>query len=151
MPDEKHPSDDLADALGNLEGGQPDKPDHDVPVATDLEDDTADLAESESMPAAAPRRRRSGAGTRSRSNRAPTQLARQGVKVCMVIGMLLLIPALWAVAILLDLPVPMSGRKSATAMALLMLLCWPIAGALIWGAFHFAKQHAKFDAQQAGD
>lgn len=79
-------------------------------------------------------------------------MARLAVKLCMVVGMLLLIPALWAVAVLIGLKVPMSGGSSmgvsSKGMALLMLVCWPIAVMLVGGAYFYAKQHAKFDASQ---
>ena len=67
--------------------------------------------------------------------------------------MLLLIPALWAVAVLIGLDVPMSGGSSmgvsSNGMALLMLVCWPIALMLVGGAYFYGKQHAKYDAKQA--
>ena len=142
QPDDRPEPSDAADDLEGLAGSGPAIGDDAVAMAFDPDE----LGVGEGG-AAGSRRRPSGAG-RVRRPAAPTPLARMGVKLCLVIGMLLLIPALWAVGILVKLPVPLAGRSSATAMAMLMLLCWPVGGALIWGAFHFARQHARFDAAQ---
>lgn len=91
--------------------------------------------------AAASRRR--GGGGRSRRTSAPTAVARFTVKACLVLGMLLVLPGLWAVGLLANLPVPMAGRANADAVAYLMLLCWPIAAILVGGALFYAKQHAR--------
>jgi len=171
MADDKRNTDDLADVLGDLADGKQPDADDDQPTPHDqteiaetneriqaehTQTDDAELVGVEQIiagptPGPSRRRRPAGAGGSGRRQKGPTPLARHGVKACLIIGMLLLIPALWAVGILIDLPVPMSGRSSADAMAYLMLLCWPIAGALIWGAFHFARQHAAWDARQSGN
>ncbi|MFA7236374.1 MAG: hypothetical protein WC058_05880 [Phycisphaeraceae bacterium] len=79
--------------------------------------------------------------------RRPTQLHHTGVKLCLIIGMLLLIPGLWAVGILLGLNVPMAYRTSARGMAYLMLVCWPVAAALIGGSIHYARHLAEIEAR----
>lgn len=106
--------------------------------------------------ASSSRRRSGGSGGgsgRRRKAKGPTQLARHGVKGSLALGMLLLIPAIWAVAVLLGIPVPGAGGEgvgvSSNTMAIIMLLCWPVAGCLIWGAVFFGKQHAKYDAMIA--
>lgn len=87
--------------------------------------------------------------------RRPTKLHHTGVKLCLIIGMLLLIPGLWAVGILLGLNVPMAYRTSARSMAYFMLVCWPVAAALIGGSIHYARHlaeiEAKFDDAEQGE
>ena len=105
-------------------------------------------------------RRRSGGGSgssggsgRRRKAKGPTQLARHGVKGALILGMLLLIPGLWAILVLVGVPVPGAGGEgmgfSGKTMAYIMLLCLPISGCLIWGAVFFNKQHQKYDAMIA--
>jgi multisubunit Na+/H+ antiporter MnhG subunit len=103
------------------------------------------------MSARSTSRTRSRAGGR-RPVRKPlkrTRLADFLIKASIVVGMLLLVPALWAVAILFGLPVPMAEDGGATAVALFMLLCWPVALILIGGAVYYAKLFAKAEAAQA--
>lgn len=133
------------------EGDLPDAGEEELDLgnyADDLDGSTQDLTEltmgqgpsgSEAMAG------RSRPAPRARLRR-PTKLHHTGVKICLVIGMLLLIPALWAVAVLVGLNVPMSHRSSAFAMALFMLISWPVAGALIGGAIYFSRHFAKLDA-----
>lgn len=92
------------------------------------------------------RRRRTGggsvAGARPRREAGPTPVAKFTVKACLVLGMLLVVPGLWAIGLLANLPVPMAEKGNADAVAYLMLLCWPIAAILIGGALFYARQHA---------
>lgn len=81
-------------------------------------------------------------------------MARHSVKGAIVLGMLLLIPGLWGILVLVGVPVPMSGGTgtggiSSNVMAAIMLVCIPVAAALIWGAVFFHKQHQKYDAMVA--
>jgi hypothetical protein len=156
-------SDDIHDALNAMADGDTvdaneATDEHEAVDPTAVEDaGEADEAgfEMDAGPAATPTRRRKPANASSGRRRGPTPMARTAVKVCMVVGMLLLIPALWAVAVLIGLDVPMSGGKglgvSANSMAYLMLVCWPIALALIIGAFMYGKQIAAADAAAAAE
>lgn len=114
--------------------------------------DSATETSSQGAPARRSRSRKSGrpTGGRNRRSSGPTPAARLMVKVSLVLGALLLIPALWAIGILLGLPVPLAGRSHADKVAYLMLLCWPVAAILIGGALFFAKQHAREDAKGKG-
>lgn len=177
MPDQRKPDDNLDDALnalGDMADGKHEEPtDESTDESTDdsMDHESQEVAETNDAIGQAhqeaddaedpmgiggeqiiagpvPRRsRKPGVTTRTRRG-GPTQLARHGVKVCLIIGMLLLVPGLWAIGLLVGLPIPLAGKTGATAMAYLMLLCWPISICLIWGAFHFAKQHAAYDDAQ---
>lgn len=126
-------------------------------AASEAPQTLAGLASEAEGPGSTGRGRRRGGGSRSggrsgsggrRRQTGPTPMARAMVKVCLVLGPLLLVPGLWAVGILLSLPVPMEGKPHADKVAYLMLLCWPLAGILIGGALFYAKQHAQHDAKQ---
>jgi hypothetical protein len=51
--------------------------------------------------------------------------------ILMTVGLMLLLPAFWAVLVLTGAGVPMSDRDDASTMAKVMLLCWPLALSLI--------------------
>jgi hypothetical protein len=51
--------------------------------------------------------------------------------VLMTVGVMLLIPAIWAIMVLTGARVPMSDRPDAPTMAKVMLICWPLALTLI--------------------
>jgi hypothetical protein len=100
------------------------------------------------------RRRAPMSASAATSRRGPTALARFMTKVCMVMGMLLLIPGLWSVAVFLEIKgVPLASGSSSWAsarmMAWLMLMCWPLAIVLIVGSWLYARQIARYDARQA--
>jgi hypothetical protein len=103
------------------------------------------FALDEGEPASRPRPGRAG---RPRVRR-PTALAVWGTRACLVVGMLLLVPGLWAAAVLAGLgeQVIWGGRSDARAVAWLMLVCWPVAIALIAGALYFARRHAWLEAR----
>ncbi len=153
-------SDSLADALSNMADGQH-KPERDDPPQAQA--DPADVPEGEPVDDAGfdfddeapavqaagtsdPGELTSGGSTSggrtlaSRRPKPPSGMAKFGVKASMVIGMLLLIPAIWAVLVLVGVDVFNANAAGAKQMALLMLVCWPIGGALIGGAVHFNKQ-----------
>lgn len=106
----------------------------------------ADAFDMGGEPAGPVRRRRTSSRPAART-RGPSQFARIAVKVCMVVGMLLFVPALWAVLQLAGVPVPRHDADGAGAMALLMLVCWPIGILLVAGAFYYSKLFARMDAQ----
>jgi len=56
------------------------------------------------------------------------------------IGLLLLIPATWAVLLLVGVDVPRSHRADSRDMAVAMLACWPISLALLASAVLFFSQ-----------
>ena len=62
------------------------------------------------------------------------------IPLLITIGALLLVPAVWAVLILCGAHVWRWENPNAKAMALVMLMCWPIAGILIAAAVFFYKQ-----------
>lgn len=68
------------------------------------------------------------------------QLKATAAPVLVTVGILMLIPAVWAVAILLGIPVWHSQRDGAGQMAIAMMVCWPIALALIAGGIWFFIQ-----------
>ncbi len=159
MPDQK--PDDIENVLGAMADGEHDAPEKDHETAApdagapdqnvaEAEQTESDLFEGGAPASSGPRpRRRPNANAARR--RGPTPLSRMAVKACMVVGMLLFIPALWAVAVLIGLDVPASHSPNADGMALLMLVCWPIALALVIGAYLYAKQIARHDAALAAD
>ena len=63
--------------------------------------------------------------------------------VLSTVGMLLLIPAVWALLLLAGAEVWNHDRTGAHKMALLMLICWPIAFALLCGAVYYFIQIKK--------
>ena len=67
------------------------------------------------------------------------------------VGVLLLIPAFWALLLLAGVGVPGSAREDSRGMAAVMLTCWPIAICLIITAVIFFKQtiRAKKEMKQA--
>jgi hypothetical protein len=73
------------------------------------------------------------------------------VKAVFVLTAVMAIPALWAVCILAGVPgVPMSGRgDAAVTMAKIMLVCWPIAGLLLFFGLLMAKDVKRMEAQVA--
>jgi len=149
-------TDSLADALTNMSEGKhkeqsgesQDAPPPDVPQGIAPEPDDAAAApawdlDADEASATSPSSSRPLA---SRRPPRPSGVARFGVKASMVIGMLLLIPAIWAVLVLAGVDVLNASAAGADRMALLMLICWPIALALIGGSFHFGKQLARQQA-----
>ncbi len=51
--------------------------------------------------------------------------------ILMTVGVMLLIPAFWAVLVLTGAGVPMADREDAKSMAKVMLVCWPLSVTLI--------------------
>ena len=52
----------------------------------------------------------------------------------LTLGVLLLLPAVWATGIMLDMDIWRSDREDASSMATMMLVAWPIALAMIAAA-----------------
>jgi hypothetical protein len=98
----------------------------------------------------APARSRASSGRRPGGRSEDTQLKSMAVPALLAVGGLMLIPGLWSLAILADLEVWRSNKPGAQTVAMAMLLCWPIAGCLIFGAWHYHQQvrKAKANAQQ---
>jgi len=63
--------------------------------------------------------------------------------VLMTFGLVMLVPAVWAVLILMGIEAPMHERESVDKMALFMLVCWPIGLALFAGGIFFMVQSMK--------
>lgn len=64
--------------------------------------------------------------------------------ILLTVGVMLLIPAFWAVLVLAGAGVPMSEREDAVTMAKVMLLCWPLAISLLLPALIiFGQLHAR--------
>lgn len=59
------------------------------------------------------------------------ELKAMAAPILMTVGVMLLMPAFWAVLVLTGAPVPMSDREDASTMAKVMLLCWPLALTLV--------------------
>jgi hypothetical protein len=91
--------------------------------------------------------------TRSGSRRGePDGLKAAGVPVCITVGCLLLVPGLWALAVLTGMNVWRSDWPSATTMAVAMLACLPLAVCLFAGAWwlrYDMQQQAKSRAANA--
>ena len=84
----------------------------------------------------ASRRHLSSTGPRNGDKR-PDLLRPATVRVLCFIGVLLLIPAAWAVLLLAGAAVWHHERQDAIAMASVMLVCGPIACAMFGGAWHY--------------
>lgn len=84
----------------------------------------------------ASRRRLSSTGPRNGDKR-PDPLRSAMVPVLCFVGVLLLIPAVWAVMLLAGAAVWHHERQDAIAMASVMLVCGPIACAMFAGAWHY--------------
>lgn len=173
--DEPNDHDDLADALGALASRDEsaDPSDDAEPTMSDEVDEQGDepgvfVADTEEgdesdgddepepvsvfgeeIESTGPRdRRQIGAGPKKF---VPSDIHYLGVKLSYVVGILLLVPALWSVAALLkefgviEANVPMTGTGGAKAMAFAMLLCWPFAIALLGGAYWFGGVLRKYE------
>ncbi|MBI1368904.1 MAG: hypothetical protein GC162_09660 [Planctomycetes bacterium] len=57
----------------------------------------------------------------------PASLRKLAIPVLVGIGLALMAPGMWAVGILTGMDVPMLGRDNSHAMAIIMLVCWPIS------------------------
>lgn len=66
-----------------------------------------------------------------RKTKKNSELKAIAAPILMTVGVMLLIPAFWAVLVLTGAGVPMSDREDASSMAKVMLLCWPVALALV--------------------
>ncbi len=136
-------SDNLADALSSMADGEPrrrtDAADHAAAADAD--------AGIETGPSASAGGSSSGAGRRTRRPPKPSDAAKLGVRASLIIGGLLLIPGIWAVLVLAGVDVFNANVSGARAMAALMLLSWPIGGALIGGALFFQRQLARQQAE----
>jgi hypothetical protein len=62
------------------------------------------------------------------------------VPVLLTVGVLLLIPGVWAILLLCGADVWKSDDSSAKSVALIMLLCWPIAACLLAAAAVYLYQ-----------
>ncbi len=95
-----------------------------------------DNAEALAARSAATRR-----SSRARAGRASTSatndLKKVAVPMLITVGVLLMIPGLWALLVLGGVEIFGSTKQGARGMAMVMLLCWPIALLLIFGAFYF--------------
>lgn len=72
-----------------------------------------------------------------------TPMANLLIRVSIVMGMLLLVPGLWALAVLAEL---MEGQ---TMRAVVMLLSWPVGGILIAGAVYYNRLFNRVEAAEA--
>ena len=126
----------LSHALSKLAAGRSRRTESDPqaasprPLKTAEADDEAALRdELPPQPAATPSRRRPVRRTWSAPN-----LHEVAAPVLLTVGVLLLVPAVWAVLVLLGASVWRSDWPGADRMSLIMLMCWPIAAGLIAGA-----------------
>lgn len=74
--------------------------------------------------------------------------------VLITFGLLTLVPAIWAVLVLMGIKVPMHDGQGASGMAKLMLVCWPVslgllAGGIV-GVVQTMKQNRKMKEREAG-
>lgn len=143
MADGKHPQTDPPPAD---DGAPPVVADDGVAAAVDFGDAVGgDEGESTRV------RSRRTAGVQTSKSFVPTQFHYVSVKLSIVMGIVLLVPALWALALLLGkvvgFEVWMSGDRAATAKAWVMMLCWPVALCLLIGAWWFNKQLKVYEAR----
>jgi hypothetical protein len=87
------------------------------------------------------------AASASAHPRRPTPMPKKGsglkaiaVPIMGTVGVLLLVPATWALLYLFSVQVPGFDRPSARPMAFMMMMCWPIAIILIAGAVVMFRQ-----------
>ena len=109
---------------------------------------------SQDMPAS-PRRSSAGSSSRTRNTKpAKPAASMQAVfaPILITFGILTLIPALWAVAVLMGMKVPMHDGQGADGMAKLMLICWPVSLGLLAGGIvsivQVSKQNKKMKARE---
>ncbi len=63
--------------------------------------------------------------------------------ILLTVGLIVMIPAVWGTLLLMGVSMPLSERSNANTMATFMLLCWPIAIALIVTAIILFMQVSK--------
>lgn len=68
--------------------------------------------------------------------------------VFLTLGVLMLLPGIWAVLVLLGQDVWMSKAQGVDTMAKIMLVCWPVAIGLLAGAFIALVQLSRDKAKQ---
>jgi len=126
-----------------------------------IEEEVADVADAVEAPALdleqdmpVPRRSSRSAAVASRGGRSvkPTKPAAslQAVfaPVLITFGLLTLIPAIWAVLVLMGMKVPMHDGQGASGMAKLMLVCWPVSLGLLAGGIVGVVQTIKQNRKQ---
>ncbi len=79
----------------------------------------------------------------ARRNAAGVGLKKASVPILVTVGSLMMVPALWGLAVLMGIEVPRSQQAGAGRMATAMLACWPIALGLYGGAAVFWMQLKK--------
>ncbi|MAE61906.1 MAG: hypothetical protein CMJ49_11190 [Planctomycetaceae bacterium] len=124
MTDDAHKS--SADALESMLDGEP------ADVDDSIQDAPA-VSDQEPTRTGSPR----SAGARRRSN----DLKRTAVPILITVGVLLLIPGFWALAVLAGLSVPLADQGDADTMAWVFLCCLPISAILLVGAVVFYQQN----------
>jgi hypothetical protein len=151
----------LSDALRNLADGPPASPDGAAPdnakdgtgpggelageVEGEIDDEAGDViaAAAGQVPAAtgptltAAQRRAAIEAAKLKQQKHPAKMVL--IVLLFVVGGLLLIPGFWSVGILCNLWTSDRGQ-SARPMAAFMLVCWPLAAALLGGAALLLKQ-----------
>lgn len=144
-------ADSLSDVLREMASGRAsEEAEQSHPESPDEDDEQDTDDDPDAVPAAVPREQtksahvRRGAGSGRGGTRPParphSELKAFAVPVLFTVGTLLLIPAIWAVLYLLGAPVWAHDRPDAGTMAAAMLVCWPIAGALLAGGFIYGRQ-----------
>jgi len=90
-------------------------------------------AMAEARPVHASRSSRVGSTRSRRGSKAKARSSKSNswapivMPLLLVMGLALCIPALWGTGILAGMDVPMAERHNARAMAMLMMVCWPLA------------------------
>jgi len=88
-------------------------------------------------------RRPSSSSGRGGNRRAASQnhdLKRTAIPILLTVGVVLLIPGIWAVCLLIGLEVPRHNEPDAKQVALAMLITWPLSLCMIGGAIFFLMQ-----------
>ncbi len=110
--------------------------------AVDLDEAFGGADEEQSAANRARARRQ--AGNLSAKSFKPTKFHFLLIRLSVVMGILLIVPGVLGLGVLLRgvLPfdVPLARKEHATAFAVLMLMCWPVAACLLIGASYFSKQ-----------
>jgi hypothetical protein len=103
--------------------------------------DPAESAPARSRGAASARTaaRRGGARRSSRKG-GNTELKRLAIPALLIVAGLMLIPGLWALGVLGGVAVWQSNKAGAQTVAGAMLLCWPIAAFLVFGAWYYYRE-----------
>jgi len=130
----------LSDTLRRMADGEDEAP---APRQASKPPPSALSARAASRAGATSKPRTAPAATRRPARPAPNRLRAVAIPVLLLVGIALLFPAVWAVMLLAGGEVRNHDRPGAIGMARVMLVCWPIALALLGSAVFYMVQPRK--------